>query len=126
MAINYNNFTSDKVMSFAKSFSAMNGQPLDDREIYTTLDALETAAKGTTTYVGQTLKLINSDGSVDSYIIKNTAGDLEKLQLESSFKAEFDAFLSIEPDPTESAEPNTEYVTLVFSNLRKNTVEGDS
>lgn len=126
MAIVYNNFNQNTLMSFAKSFAALNGQPLDQREIYTSKEALEAAATGATTYVGQTLKLINSDGSVDSYIIKNEQGELEKLQLESNFKAEFDAFISLEPDSTKSAEPNTEYITLVFSNPRKNTVEGDS
>ena len=41
MAIVYKNFNQNTLMSFAKSFAALNGQPLDQREIYTSKEALE-------------------------------------------------------------------------------------
>jgi hypothetical protein len=115
MAIVYNNFNQNTLMSFAKSFAALNGQPLDQREIYTSKEALEAAATGTTTYVGQTLKLINSDGSVDSYIIKNEQGELEKLQLESKFQEEFKDFLDNSYITLQEDTTNANYSILKFT-----------
>jgi hypothetical protein len=80
MAIVYNNFNQNTLMSFAKSFAALNGQPLDQREIYTSFEALQEAAAGITTYVGQTLKYINeADKTVTAYLIKDEEGNLEEL-----------------------------------------------
>lgn len=115
MAIVYKNFNQNTLMSFAKSFAALNGQPLDQREIYTSKEALEAAAAGATTYVGQTLKLINSDGSVDSYIIKNEQGELEKLQLESKFQEEFEDFLDNSYITLQEDTTDTNYSILKFT-----------
>jgi hypothetical protein len=115
MAKQFNTISSDSLMAFAQSFSVTKGQPLDDREIYTSKEDLEKAATGPTTYVGQTLKLINGDGSVDSYIIKNTAGDLEKLQLESKFQEEFEDFLDNSYITLQEDTTNANYSILKFT-----------
>lgn len=52
-------FAAGNLMTFAKSFSAMNGQPLDNREVWYDKTALETAAKGTTMYVGQKVTFVD-------------------------------------------------------------------
>lgn len=46
-------FASGNLMTFAKSFSAMNGQPLDNREVWYDKTLLEEEVKGTKFYVGQ-------------------------------------------------------------------------
>lgn len=64
MAIRYGedravDFASGNLMTFAKSFSAMNGQPLDNREVWYDKDALIAAAAGSTMYVGQKVSYID-------------------------------------------------------------------
>ena len=52
-------FAASKLMSFGKSFSRMNGQPLDESEVWYNLDALKAYAKGNSAYVG--MKLVYVD-----------------------------------------------------------------
>lgn len=64
MAIQYGkdravDFAAGNLMTFAKSFSAMNGQPLDNREVWYDRAALEAAAQGTTMYVGQKVTFVD-------------------------------------------------------------------
>ena len=52
-------FAASKLMSFGKSFSRMNGQPLDESEVWYNLDDLKAYAKGNSAYVG--MKLVYVD-----------------------------------------------------------------
>ena len=52
-------FASTKLMSFGKSFSRMNGQPLDESEVWYNKTDLENFAKGNSAYVG--MKLVYVD-----------------------------------------------------------------
>lgn len=52
-------FAAGNLMTFAKSFSAMYGQPLDNREVWYDKAALEAAAQGTTMYVGQKVTFVD-------------------------------------------------------------------
>ena len=86
MAIKYENFASDTLMSFGKSFSRLNGQPLDKSSIwYDYNDAKAYAATGAA-YIGQQLAVINTVGegdeattTVNCYVIKDEAGNLTQL-----------------------------------------------
>lgn len=52
-------FAASKLMSFGKSFSRMNGQPLDESEVWYDKTALEAFAAGNSAYVG--MKLVYVD-----------------------------------------------------------------
>lgn len=52
-------FAASKLMSFGKSFSRMNGQPLDESEVWYDKAALEAFAAGNSAYVG--MKLVYVD-----------------------------------------------------------------
>ncbi len=52
-------FASSKLMSFGKSFSRMNGQPLDESEVWYNKEDLEAFAAGNSAYVG--MKLVYVD-----------------------------------------------------------------
>jgi hypothetical protein len=52
-------FAATKLMSFGKSFSRMNGQPLDESEVWYDKAALEEFAAGNSAYVG--MKLVYVD-----------------------------------------------------------------
>lgn len=52
-------FAASKLMSFGKSFSRMNGQPLDESEVWYNKTALEAFAAGNSAYVG--MKLVYVD-----------------------------------------------------------------
>ena len=52
-------FAASKLMSFGKSFSRMNGQPLDESEVWYNLDDLRAYAAGNSAYVG--MKLVYVD-----------------------------------------------------------------
>lgn len=56
-------FAAGNLMTFAKSFSAMNGQPLDNREVWYDKAALEAAAQGTTMYVGQKVTFVDVENN---------------------------------------------------------------
>ena len=52
-------FAPAKLMSFGKSFSRMNGQPLDESEVWYNMEELEAFAAGNSAYVG--MKLVYVD-----------------------------------------------------------------
>lgn len=80
MAKIYDNFTPDNLMSFGKSFSRINGQPLDKSSIWYDLKMAEAYAKTDAAYVGQILAVINREKStVTHYRVNNAKGDLEDL-----------------------------------------------
>lgn len=78
MAVNnLNKYTSADGLGFPLNFRRGNPNPLDNSEVWASLDKAEAYAKSDpTAYVGQSLKVINGD-DVDYYVIKNTAGDLK-------------------------------------------------
>ena len=80
MAKLYNDFQAANLMSFGKSFSRLNGQPLDKSEAWFDLESAQAYARTDAAYVGQKIFVVNSDaGTVTHYSIKNVAGDLEEL-----------------------------------------------
>ena len=80
MAKIYENFASENLMSFGKSFSRLNGQPLDKSELWYNLKSAQDYAKTDAAYVGQKIVVIDKDaGTLTHYSIKNAAGDLEEL-----------------------------------------------
>lgn len=80
MAKLYNNFQSANLMSFAKSFARLNGQPLDKSEIWYSLAEAQEYAATEAAYVGQILSVINSDkNSVVFYGIQDTNGTLKEV-----------------------------------------------
>lgn len=80
MAKIYNDFASANLMSFAKSFARLNGQPLDKSEIwYSLIEAQEYAATDAA-YVGQTLAVIDSENkNVVFYGIQDAEGTLKEV-----------------------------------------------
>lgn len=80
MAKIYNDFQPANLMSFAKSFARLNGQPLDKSEIWYSFDEAAAYAATDAAYVGQILAVIDSDnGLVKFWGIQNAAGDLEEV-----------------------------------------------
>lgn len=80
MAKIYNDFQSANLMSFAKSFARLNGQPLDKSEIWYSLAEAQDYAATDAAYVGQILAVIDSDNNaVVFYGIQDTAGTLKKV-----------------------------------------------
>lgn len=77
MAKIYNDFQSANLMSFAKSFARLNGQPLDKSEIWYSLADAQAYAATDAAYVGQILAVIDSENNkVDFYGIQNASGEL--------------------------------------------------
>ena len=71
---NENDFAAANLMSFGKSFSRLNGQPLDKSEIwYNDFAALEAYAKTDAAYVGQIVTYINvsddNTGTITHYTV---------------------------------------------------------
>lgn len=80
MAKLYNDFQPANLMSFAKSFARLNGQPLDKSEIWYSLAEAQEYAATEAAYVGQILSVINSDkNSVVFYGIQDTNGTLKEV-----------------------------------------------
>ena len=80
MAKIYNDFQSANLMSFAKSFARLNGQPLDKSEIWYSLAEAQDYAATDAAYVGQILAVIDSDNNaVVFYGIQDTAGTLKEV-----------------------------------------------
>lgn len=63
------------------SINRLNPQPLDSTQNHSSIDTLRTyAASGVTSYVGQQVNVVDSNGNLKgAYIIKNTKGDLMEL-----------------------------------------------
>lgn len=80
MAKLYNDFQPANLMSFAKSFARLNGQPLDKSEIWYSLAEAQEYAATEAAYVGQILSVIESDkNSVVFYGIQDTNGTLKEV-----------------------------------------------
>ena len=80
MAKIYNDFQPANLMSFAKSFARLNGQPLDKSEIWYSLAEAEAYAATDAAYVGQILAVIDSEkNNVVFYGIQDAAGLLKEV-----------------------------------------------
>ena len=80
MAKIYNDFQSANLMSFAKSFARLNGQPLDKSEIWYSLAEAQAYAATDAAYVGQILAVIDSENNkVVFYGIQDAAGTLKEV-----------------------------------------------
>lgn len=77
MAKIYTDFQPANLMSFAKSFARLNGQPLDKSEIWYSLAEAQAYAATDAAYVGQILAVINAENNtVSFYGIQNANGEL--------------------------------------------------
>ena len=77
MAKIYNDFQPANLMSFAKSFARLNGQPLDKSEIWYSVEEARAYAATPAAYVGQILAVIDVDhNKVNYYGIQDTVGNL--------------------------------------------------
>lgn len=80
MAKIYNDFQPANLMSFAKSFVRLDGQPLDKSEIWYNFDEAQSYAKTDAAYVGQILSVINSENNnVIFYGIQDAEGTLKEI-----------------------------------------------
>lgn len=80
MAKIYNDFQPANLMSFAKSFIRLDGQPLDKSEIWYNFDEAQSYAKTDAAYVGQILSVINSENNnVIFYGIQDVEGTLKEI-----------------------------------------------
>lgn len=80
MAKIYNDFQPANLMSFAKSFARLNGQPLDKSEIWYSLAEAQAYAATEAAYVGQILAVIDTaNAKVAFYGIADAAGTLKEI-----------------------------------------------
>lgn len=80
MAKIYNDFQPANLMSFAKSFARLNGQPLDKSEIWYSLAEAQAYAATEAAYVGQILAVIDTANTkVAFYGIADAAGTLKEI-----------------------------------------------
>lgn len=77
MAKIYTDFQPANLMSFAKSFARLNGQPLDKSEIWYNLAEAQAYAATDAAYVGQILAVIDAENNTVSFHgIQNANGEL--------------------------------------------------
>lgn len=77
MAKIYTDFQPANLMSFAKSFARLNGQPLDKSEIWYSLAEAQVYAATDAAYVGQILAVIDAENNTVSFHgIQNANGEL--------------------------------------------------
>lgn len=80
MAKIYNDFQPANLMSFAKSFARLNGQPLDKSEIWYSLAEAQAYAATDAAYVGQILAVIDTaNAKVAFYGIADATGTLREI-----------------------------------------------
>ena len=80
MAKIYNDFQPVNLMSFAKSFARLNGQPLDKSEIWYSLADAQAYAATEAAYVGQILAVIDTkNNKVVFYGVQDTLGTLKEV-----------------------------------------------
>lgn len=74
------------LMMLLKAYVRANPLPLDATEVYETLADAQTYAKAANAYAGQTIKVKNSDGKYDTYVLNGVAGayTLDKVGLDAS------------------------------------------
>lgn len=87
MAKLYDENFSKSLMSFGKSFSRLNGQPLDDSSVYFSYaEAVEYAASASA-YVGQPIAVIDkANNTAKLYLIENEAGGLQEIGANVEFE----------------------------------------
>ena len=80
MAKIYNDFQPVNLVSFAKSFARLNGQPLDKSEIWYSLAEAQAYAATEAAYVGQILAVIDTENNkVVFYGVQDTLGTLKEV-----------------------------------------------
>lgn len=80
MAKIYNDFQPVNLVSFAKSFARLNGQPLDKSEIWYSLAEAKAYAATEAAYVGQILAVIDTENNkVVFYGVQDTLGTLKEV-----------------------------------------------
>ena len=80
MAKIYTDFQPANLMSFAKSFARLNGQPLDKSEIWYSLAEAQAYAATNAAYVGQILAVVDAENNtVSFYGIQNANGELVEI-----------------------------------------------
>ena len=80
MAKIYNDFQPVNLVSFAKSFARLNGQPLDKSEIWYSLEEAQAYAATEAAYVGQILAVVDTENNkVVFYGVQNTLGTLKEV-----------------------------------------------
>lgn len=80
MAKIYNDFQPVNLVSFAKSFARLNGQPLDKSEIWYSLAEAKVYAATEAAYVGQILAVIDTENNkVVFYGVQDTLGTLKEV-----------------------------------------------
>lgn len=80
MAKIYTDFQSSTLMSFGKSFSRLNGQPLDKSSIWYSLEEAQAYAATDAAYVGQIISVIDTGSNqVSAYVIKDSLGTLDSV-----------------------------------------------
>lgn len=80
MAKIYNDFQPVNLVSFAKSFARLNGQPLDKSEIWYNLAEAQAYAATEAAYVGQILAVIDTENNkVVFYGVQDTLGTLKEV-----------------------------------------------
>jgi hypothetical protein len=67
MAKIYTDFQPANLMSFAKSFARLNGQPLDKSEIWYSLAEAQAYAATDAAYVGQILAVVDAENNTVSF-----------------------------------------------------------
>lgn len=87
MAKLYDENFSKSLMSFGKSFSRLNGQPLDDSSVYFSYEEAATYAASASAYVGQPIAVIDKVNSTAKlYLIENEAGRLQEIGANVEFE----------------------------------------
>lgn len=113
MAKIYNDFQSANLMSFAKSFARLNGQPLDKSEIWYSLEEAQAYAATDAAYVGQILAVIDVDNNkVAFYGIQNSNGELTEVG-----SGNIDEVISAIEDKIGSAATDTAEATGLFKDI---------
>lgn len=80
MAKIYNDFQPVNLVSFAKSFARLNGQPLDKSEIWYSLAEAQAYAATEAAYVGQILAVVDTkNNKVVFYGVQDTLGTLKEV-----------------------------------------------
>jgi hypothetical protein len=121
MAKLYDENFSKSLMSFGKSFSRLNGQPLDDSSIYFSYEEAATYAASASAYVGQPIAVIDKENNTAKlYLIENAAGGLQEIGANVEFEDTNTTYsLSLVRDEVNKGTK----ITFASSNEDENNVE---
>ena len=78
MAQLYGDIKGKDLLTFDKTFSRANGQPLDNTTIWYSLEQAQNYAASEKAYVGQIITVVE-DSVIKNYSIINTIGDIEEV-----------------------------------------------